>query len=176
MRFSADGQCGNTLLRCLQACKKTHLADQTPFEFYFVDSWFDGLYQNESQLAKVSTIYSVVSLILCALGLYGMTALLLGQRKKEIGIRKVLGASVSQILGLISKDFIKLIGLAMIVSAPLTWYALSGWLDEFAYRIDFPWWLILVAGLLVMFIAFLTITAQSARAAIANPVDAIRDE
>ena len=98
------------------------------------------------------------------------------QRFKEIGIRKVLGASVGQILQLIAKDFIWLIALAMLLALPVTWYFLKDWLNDFAYRIDFPWWATFVSGVTVMLVAFITISIQSAKAALSNPVDAIRNE
>ncbi len=146
------------------------------FEFEFLDDRINEAYLSERRLSEMIGYFSLVAIFIACFGLLGLAALLIQQRFREIGIRKVLGASVNQILRLISEDFMKLIGLAMLIAAPLTWYALSGWLEEFAYRIEFPWWLLLVSGLIVILIAFVAICTQSLRAALANPVDAIRDE
>ena len=145
------------------------LADQTPFEFYFVDSWFDGLYQNESQLAKVSTIYSVVSLILCALGLYGMTALLLGQRKKEIGIRKVLGANTNSIIRLMALQFIPIILIGLVIAAPISYRILDNWLSNFAYKITLNLESFIIASVLILIISSFIIGLLSRAAANLNP-------
>jgi len=117
-----------------------------------------------------------LAIFISCFGLFGLAALLTQQCFREIGIRKVIGASVNQILQLIAKDFIKLIFVAMLLTAPLTWYFLKGWLDNFAYAIDFPWWTTIVSGVAVIILAFITISTQSIRAALSNPVDAIRDE
>lgn len=120
--------------------------------------------------------FAFIAIFIACFGLFGLAAMLTQQRFKEIGIRKVLGASVYQILQLISKDFIKLIGFAMIMAAPMTWYLLKDWLTGFAYGIDFPWWTTIASGVVVMIIAFITISLQSVKAAISNPVDTIQDE
>ena len=146
------------------------------FEYTFLDETIAETYQVESRLASIIGYAAFLTIFISCFGLFGLAALLTQHRFKEIGIRKVLGASVNQILGLIAKDFIKLVGIAMLLALPLTWYFLSDWLAEFAYRINFPWWTTLVSGLAVMIIAFLTISAQSIKAALGNPVDAIRDE
>lgn len=146
------------------------------FEHSFLDETLNDTYLAEKQLSTIIGYFAFIAIFIACFGLFGLAALLTQQRFKEIGIRKVLGASITQILQLISKDFIKLIGFAMILAAPMTWYLLKGWLADFAYRIDFPWWTTVVSGLAVMLIAFITISLQSVKAAISNPVDAIRDE
>ncbi len=146
------------------------------FEYTFLDESISESYEQERRLSSIITYFAMLAIFIACFGLFGLAALLTQQRFKEIGIRKVLGASVPQILQLISKDFIKLIGLAMLLATPLCWYFLSDWLTGFAYRIEFPWWATLVSGLAVMILAFFTISAQSVKAALSNPVDAIRDE
>ena len=130
----------------------------------------------EKRLASIIGYAAFFAIFIACFGLFGLAALLTQQRFKEIGIRKVLGASVTQILQLISKDFLILIAFAMLFALPMTWYLLKNWLADFAYQISFPWWVTLVSGLVVMLIAFFTISAQTMKAALSNPVDAIRDE
>lgn len=146
------------------------------FEYTFLNETLNDTYLAEKRLSSMIGYFAFIAIFIACFGLFGLAALLTQQRFKEIGIRKVLGASVAQILQLISKDFIKLIGFAMILAAPMTWYLLKDWLNGFAYGIDFPWWTTIASGLAVMLIAFITISLQSVKAAISNPVDAIRDE
>ncbi|MFK7773630.1 MAG: ABC transporter permease, partial [Saprospiraceae bacterium] len=146
------------------------------FEYTFLNETLNDTYLAEKRLSSMIGYFAFVAIFIACFGLFGLAAMLTQQRFKEIGIRKVLGASVTQILQLISKDFIKLIGFAMILAAPMTWYLLKDWLNGFAYGIDFPWWTTIASGLAVMLIAFITISLQSVKAAISNPVDAIRDE
>jgi putative ABC transport system permease protein len=108
--------------------------------------------------------------------LFGLAAFVAQQRVKEIGVRKVLGASTAGIVGLLSKDFLKLVLIALLLASPLAWWFMHQWLDNFAYRINISWWIFAVAGLLALVIAFLTISAQSIRAALANPIESLRSE
>ncbi len=146
------------------------------FQYTFLDETINSTYLVEKRQVSIIGYAAFLAIFIACFGLFGLAALLTQQRFKEIGIRKVLGASVSQILQLISKDFLVLIGLAILLATPLTWYILKNWLNDFAYQISFPWWVTLVSGLAVMLIAFVTISVQSMRAARSNPVDAIRDE
>ncbi len=146
------------------------------FQYAFLDETINSTYLVEKRLASMIGYAAFLAIFIACFGLFGLAALLTQQRFKEIGIRKVLGASVTQILKLISKDFLILIGLAILIATPLTWYVLKNWLADFAFQISFPWWVTLVSGLAVMVIAFFTISAQSMKAALSNPVDAIRDE
>src|SRR5690606_34317706 len=109
-------------------------------------------------------------------GLFGLITFTAAQRTKEIGIRKVLGASVAGIVGLLSKDFIRLVGLAFIIASPIAWYAMNQWLQDFAYRIDIEWWMFALAGIMAVGIALLTVSFQAIRAAVANPVESLRSE
>ncbi|MEZ5042011.1 MAG: ABC transporter permease [Saprospiraceae bacterium] len=146
------------------------------FEYTFLEETLNDTYQGERKLASMIAYAAFLAIFISCFGLFGLAAILTQQRFKEIGIRKVLGASVPQLLQLLAGGFLKLIGVAMLVATPLTWYFLKGWLAEFAYRIEFPWWVTIGSGLVVMLVAFLTISAQSLRAALSNPVDAIRNE
>ena len=146
------------------------------FEYIFLDDTLNETYKAEKRLTTMISYAAFLAIFISCFGLFGLAALLTQQRFKEIGIRKVLGASVYQILQLIAKDFMKLIFLAMLLATPLTWYFLKDWLADFAYAIDFPWWATFVSGLAVMVLAFITISAQSIRAALSNPVDSIREE
>ncbi|NRB46414.1 MAG: ABC transporter permease [Saprospiraceae bacterium] len=146
------------------------------FEYSFLNEELDQAYQVERKLGKVIGYAAFLAICIALFGLLGLAARLTQRRFKEIGIRKVLGASAQQILGLIAKDFIQLVLLAILVALPLSWYGLQNWLADFPFRIQFPWWLALLSGLLVAGIAFLTISTQSLRAALSNPVEAIRDE
>lgn len=146
------------------------------FEYSFLNEELDQAYQVERKLGQVIAYAAFLAICIALFGLLGLAARLTQRRFKEIGIRKVLGASSSQILGLISKDFILLVLLAILLALPLSWYSLDLWLSDFPFRIRFPWWLGILSGLAVSAIAFVTIGTQSLRAALSNPVEAIRDE
>jgi len=146
------------------------------FEYTFLKENINESYQSESRLASIIGYAAFFTIFISCFGLFGLAALLTQQRFKEIGIRKVLGASVSQILSLVARDFLQLIALAMLIAIPITWYFMNDWLIGFAYSIDFPWWTTIFSGAIVILIAFITISIQSLKAAFSNPVDAIRDE
>jgi putative ABC transport system permease protein len=149
---------------------------EQPFEFHFLDDLYADLYKAERQFNTVITWFTIMAIAIGCLGLIGLVLFATEQRTKEIGIRKVLGASVSGILAMISSDFLKWIVLANIISWPVGWYALSKWLDNFAYRIDLTVWPFIWAGLLAIVMAGLTISWQAVRAATANPVESLRYE
>jgi putative ABC transport system permease protein len=147
-----------------------------PFEYFFEDENFNKQYISEKQYGQIFSVASVWAILIACLGLFGLTTYSIESRKKEIGIRKVLGASVESIMGLISKDFLKLVLIAAILASPLAWLAISKWLQDFAYRIQIQWWLFLVVSMATAFIALLTIGVQTIRAALANPVKSIKSE
>jgi len=120
--------------------------------------------------------FSLLTMLLATMGIFGLIVHTLGLRVKEIGIRKVLGASVAGIVGLLSKDFVKLVCLAIVIASPIAWWAMNNWLDDFAYRIEVEWWVFVLTGLAAVAIALLTVSWQAIRAAMANPVDSLRDE
>ena len=140
----------------------------------FLDERFDQMYQLESRASVLLNIFTMMAILIACLGLLGLATFTAEQRLKEIGIRKILGASVSGIIGLLSKDFLKLVVLAIIIAFPAAFYFMDGWLKNFAHRADLPWWAFILAAILDLGFAFLTVGIQSARAALANPVESLR--
>ena len=134
------------------------------------------MYQSETRLFHLFQILAGIAILISCLGLLGLISFMTEQRNKEIGIRKVLGASVLGIVALLSRDFFKMVLVALLIASPLAYYFMNQWLDNFAYRTGIPWWVFLIAGLGAISLAFLTIGFQSIKAAIQNPVDAIRNE
>jgi putative ABC transport system permease protein len=147
-----------------------------PFEYYFLDETFDNLYRSEERFGRISAYVTALALLLACLGLLGLTASVVEYRTKEVGIRKVLGATVPGIVRLLSTDFLKLVGIAFIVAAPLAYFVVQRWLEDFAYRIQIGPGIFLVTGVLVLFIALLTVSYQSVKAALADPVKSLRYE
>lgn len=149
---------------------------ETPFDFKFYDETIENLYESERSMSKLITLATTVCIIISCLGLFGLATLTAFQRTKEIGVRKVLGASVSGIVRLLSADFVKLVLIAILIASPIAWWAMNKWLEDFAYRIDIQWWMFGLAGLAALAIALITVSSQAIKAAIANPVDSLRDE
>lgn len=147
-----------------------------PFSFSFLNEDFNRLYQLENQLGSMLSVFTFLSIFIACLGLLGLIAYTIEQRTKEIGIRKVLGASVAGIVSLLAKDYLKLVGIAFLIAAPFSWYFMNNWLNNFAYRIELEWWMFVVAGIAAVVIAFATIGVQSIKAALRNPVKAIKAE
>lgn len=151
-------------------------APERPFQYSFLDETFAQLYKEETNFQKVFIVLVIVSIVISCLGLFGLAAFTAEQRTKEIGIRKVLGASVSGITTMLSKDFIKLVLIAFVVASPLAWWAMHTWLQGFAYRVEISWWIFLLAGFSAVSIALITISFQSVKAAMANPAKSLRAE
>jgi putative ABC transport system permease protein len=147
-----------------------------PFSYQFVDSEYQAMYKNEQVTSKLSKVFAVVAIIISCLGLLGLAMFSAEQRFKEIGIRKVLGASVTSIVTLFSKDFIAIVGISFLIAAPISWWFMTDWLQQFAYKIDLSWWIFAMAGLGAIGVGFLTISFQSIKTAMSNPIDAIRNE
>ncbi|MEB0250100.1 ABC transporter permease, partial [Mucilaginibacter sp. 5B2] len=148
----------------------------SPFSYTFLDDQFAQLYVNEARTGKIFTSFAILAVVIASLGLFGLSAFSIRQRVKEIGIRKVLGASSGSITGMLSAQFLKLVSLSIIIAVPITWYAMHKWLQEFAYRVEIHWWVFIVAGALALMVAFITVSFQSVRAALANPVKSLRSE
>ena len=147
-----------------------------PFAYHFVDEEYEKMYRSETLVNSLITYFGLLAVLISCLGLFGLATFTAEQRIKEIGVRKVLGASVGSIVSLLSKDFLKLVLVAIVIASPLAWYAMNQWLQAFAYRIDIAWWIFALAGLLVVIIALLTVSFQSVKAALTNPVKSLRTE
>ena len=147
-----------------------------PFTYQFSDIEYNRLYKSEQVVSKLADYFAFLAIFISCLGLFGLATFTAEQRTKEIGIRKVLGASVPQIVSLLSANFLKPVAIAMLIAFPVAWYAMNHWLRDFAYRIDFEWWMFAIPGLLTMGIAFLTVSYQSIKAALTNPVTSLHSE
>jgi len=154
----------------------TSLNPSFPFTYQFSDQEYTKLYQSEQVVSELSNSFAFLAIFISCLGLFGLAAFTAEQRTKEIGVRKVLGASVTSIVALLSANFLKPVVLAMLIASPAAWYVMSRWLNGFAYQIDLEWWVLAVAGLLTSSIALLTVSYQSIKAALMNPVKSLRSE
>ncbi|HEY2727702.1 MAG TPA: FtsX-like permease family protein, partial [Parafilimonas sp.] len=146
------------------------------FDYYFLDEKFNEQYKNDMLFGNIFSIFASFAIFIACLGLLGLSLFATAQRTKEIGVRKVLGASVSNIILLLSKDFIRLVIVAFVIASPVAWFIMHNWLQDFAYRINISWWIFIAAGILAVFIALATISFQAIKAAIANPVKSLRTE
>ena len=149
---------------------------EAPYQFNFLEERFDKLYESEQQQGVIFVLFAGIAILIACLGLFGLSAFAISQRIKEIGIRKVLGANVIGIVTLLSKDFLKLVVIASLIAFPIAGFAMYGWLKDFAYRINMPWWVFGVAGMLAALIALMTVSYQAIKAGIANPVKSLRTE
>ncbi|WP_291868022.1 ABC transporter permease [Maribacter sp.] len=154
----------------------SEMAPGQPFDYYFMEDSFNRTYEAEKRLGNIFIIFTMLSILIACLGLFGLAAFNAEKRTKEIGVRKVLGASVGQITYTLIKDFLKLVGIAILISLPVGWYAMSKWLEDFTYRIEINGWVFVFAALLAVIIAVLTVSYQSIKAAIVNPVKSLRTE
>jgi putative ABC transport system permease protein len=147
-----------------------------PFDYKFVDEQYAKKFEKNQRMGQFGTLFSALSIFISCLGLFGLATYMAENRIKEIGVRKVLGASVVSIISLLSKDFIKLVGLAIALASPIAYYLMNKWLQDFPYRITINWWIFVLAGVLALFIALLTVSFQAMKAAVANPVNSLRNE
>ncbi len=146
------------------------------FEYEFLTDQLARFYETETTVSHLVNVFALMAIVICGLGLYGLVALSVAQRTKEIGIRKVLGATVASIVALLSQDFLKLVLIAIVFASPIAWYAMNAWLADFAYKVDISWWVFALAGGLAVGIALLTVSFQSIKAALMNPVKSLRSE
>jgi putative ABC transport system permease protein len=144
--------------------------------YSFMDQQFEATYRSEQRMGTIFLSFTTLTIIIACLGLFGLAAYAAEQRTKEIGIRKILGANVSTIVGLLSKDFLKLVLISIVIATPFAWWAMQKWLQSFAYRQNIQWWVIALAGFTAILIAFATISFQSIKAALSNPVNSLRSE
>ena len=156
--------------------KWKELSPNLQIDYTFMDEDFDNNYRAEQRIGQIAISFTSLAIVIACLGLFGLAAYAAEQRTKEIGIRKVLGASISTIIGMLSKDFLLLVFIAIIIASPLAWWAMHAWLNGFAYRQNIQWWVVALAGTAAVLIAFVTISFQSIKAALANPVKSLRSE
>jgi putative ABC transport system permease protein len=147
-----------------------------PFTYQFADEQFNKMFLNEQLISELSRIFAALAIIISCLGLFGLAAFTAERKTKEIGIRKVLGASVTSISTLLSKEFLQLVAISCVVAFPVAWWMMNSWLQNYKYRIGISWWIFAAAGISALLIALITISFQSVKAAIANPIKNLRTE
>ena len=147
-----------------------------PFQYEFINDLYKSAYSKELAQAKLTAFFSILAIIIICIGLFSVTSLLVARRTKEIGIRKVNGSSVFNLLSMLNSDFIKWFFIAFIVACPVAWYAMYNWLQNFVYRTEIKWWVFAVSGIVILAVTLMTVSLQSWRAATRNPVEALRYE
>jgi putative ABC transport system permease protein len=182
-----DGRNANYLVLKLQQGKAQPIVSRlesewkkldsfSDFTYFFVDEDFNRQYQGVERTLFLISLFAIVAVVISCSGIFALSAIAAQQRTKEIGVRKVLGASVSNVVTLLSRDFIKLVLIAIVFATPLAWYSMDSWLQDFAYRIGLDWWIFTLAGVLAIAIAFITIGAQAVKAALNNPIKSLRND
>ncbi len=168
------GQAKQAIESLSKLCKQINA--QFPFSYQFADQEYEKLYKSEEVIGKLSDCFAFLAIFISCLGLLGLTMFTAEQRRKEIGVRKVIGASVGDIISMLSKDIIKLVIVSAIIAIPIAWMAMNNWLQGFAYSVKIGWWTFFIAGVMALLIALITISFQSIKAAVANPVKSLRTE
>lgn len=163
------------LLNSLEQQWKTTV-NNVPFDYRFVDTEVEKLYDEEKRLGQISIVFTILAILISCLGLFGLVSFIAEQKRKEIGIRKVLGASISSVVQLLTKDFITLVGIAFLIASPISYYFMKRWLEDFTYKIEIELWVFLLAGSFAIFITVVTVGFQSLKSALANPVKSLRTE
>jgi hypothetical protein len=186
IRMNEDRHSGTLLVRLKAGRDKEGLAGLEklckelnpafPFTYQFSDAEYNKAYRSEQLVSKLANYFSFLAIFISCLGLLGLAIFTAGQRTREIGVRKVLGASVPGIVSLLSKDFLGLVLIAIVIASPIAWYTMYSWLQGFAYRTPVSWWIFAAAGVSAILIAFLTVSFQAIKAAMANPVTSLRSE
>lgn len=175
MSVKVKGKDSKQALASLEAIWNDLLPNET-FRYSFLDQHFDELYKADGQVSEIVGVLAGLAIFVSCLGLFGLASYSAKRRVKEIGVRKVLGSSVANIVALLSKDFIKLVLIAILLASPIAWYAVNSWLIDFAYRIDVEWWVFLIAAFLAIAIALFTVSFQAIKAAVVNPVKSLKSE
>jgi putative ABC transport system permease protein len=167
-----------SLINAIQTIKATasELSPSFPVEVTFFDQAIENMYRSELQFRRTFSLFAICAIVICCLGILAMSLSACQRRIKEIGIRKVNGAKISEILAMLNKDFVKWVAIAFVIACPIAWYAMDKWLDNFAYRTELSWWIFTLAGFIALGIALLTVSWQSWRTATTNPVEALRYE
>jgi putative ABC transport system permease protein len=163
------------ILPFIQAKWKSAVPDE-PFSYSFINDDFQKNYVADARTSRIVNVFTVISIVISCMGLFGLATFAAQQRIKEIGVRKVLGASISSIVGLLSGDFMELIAVAIVIATPVTWFAMNRWLQGFAYKITIEWWMFMAAGVIAVTIAMITVSSQAIKAAITNPVKSLKSE
>ena len=176
LKSTSDGETdfATTIDKVAQVWKKIY--PDLPFEYEFVDEFIAGFYENEQRTAKLMKTATFIAILISCLGLFGLASFTAARRVKEIGIRKVLGASIANIVALISRDFVRLVLIGILLASPFAWLAMRKWMTNFAFATGLDWWIFIAAAGVAIMIALLTVSYQSIRAAIANPIDSLRNE
>jgi putative ABC transport system permease protein len=164
-----------TLLGKIETVWRKDLPSE-PFQYSFLDAEVQQQYQSEITFSNIINSFTLMAILISCLGLFGLAAFSAEQRKKEIGVRRVLGASVAGLVQLLSKDFLKLVGISIIIATPVAWWAMNKWLQSFSYRVAISWWMFVLAGIIAIMIALITVSFQAIKAAVANPVKSLRSE
>lgn len=175
MFVKIDGDRTAETLKAMESAWQARIGHR-PFDYHFMDEDFNALYQSEQRIGNLFTLFASIAIILACLGLFALAAFTTIQRTKEIGIRKILGANAAGITFMFSAQFIKLVCMAILIGSPLAWWAGSHWLQNYAYRIDINWWVFGIAGIAAIIIAMISVGYHVLRAALANPIHALRDE
>ncbi len=173
--FKVKGANAAPVMKAVQQIWR-EMAPSVPFEYKFLDETFNQMYKAEQRAGRITLVFSLLAIFVACLGLFGLASYMAEQRTKEIGVRKVLGADVPNIVAMLSKDFLRLVLVAAVIGIPLAWLGMSRWLQDFAYRSTLPAWVFLAATVLALLIALLTVSFQAIRAALANPVNSLRSE
>jgi putative ABC transport system permease protein len=147
-----------------------------PFNYTFLDDSYNEMYKSDERSGTLFSWFAGIAILISCLGLFGLATYTAQVKVKEIGIRKVLGASVANITSMLSMDFLKLVGISIVIATPIAWWAMNKWLQDFVYRINIQWWVFALAGVMALAIAFATISFQAIKAALANPVKSLRSE
>lgn len=174
IKFSNPGSMTQSLATAEHIFKKYN--PNYPFEFHFIDKEYAKKFGDEQLTGTLASLFAILTIFISCLGLFGLAAYMASNRIKEIGVRKVLGASVANIATMLSKDFVKLVAVALLIASPLSWLIMSKWLRGYDYRINISWWVFIGAGSLAIFIALATVSFQAIKAATANPVKSLRTE
>ena len=165
----------NNLLTTIERVWKKYVAD-VPFAYKFVDEEFGNKFEAEERIGKLSSYFAILAIFISCLGLFGMASFVAEQRTKEIGIRKVLGASVPNLWGLLSKEFVLLVLISCIIATPIAWYYLHNWLTDYDYRVKIQWQVFVLTAIVALLITLVTVSFQAIKAAIANPTKSLRTE
>jgi ABC-type antimicrobial peptide transport system permease subunit len=178
IKLSTNGRKAGDLKKTIAAIEREYkeIYPNDRFEYMFFDAVISGYYGDQQNMLRTMNLASTIAIFISCLGLFGISAFIIVQRTKEIGIRKVLGASVTSIVGIMAKEFAVLIGLSTIIAAPISWYLMHSWLNNFAYRVDMSIWIFLLAGLSAVVIALVTVSYHTIKAALANPIKSLNSE